>query len=112
MIIKKKDIVETQEQPKNMIIDKDKNKYKNRAKFQKPQCEIINNALEYIPKPSMNGFLLHSYTQKRKITIVNDVPRQKTKPIKPIPSNNFSSNINIIDNKTITHPLLVENGEI
>lgn len=110
VIIKKKDIVETQEQSKNMIIDKEKNKFKNRAKFQKPQCEIINNALEYIPKPSMNGFLLHSYTQKRKITIVNDAPKQKTKPIKPIPSNNFNSNI--IDNKTITHPLLVENGEI
>lgn len=112
VVIKKKDTVETQEHPKNVIIDKDKNKYKNRTKYKKPQCEIINNALEYIPKPPMNGFLLHSYTQKRKITIINDVPQQKHKPIKPITKNSFNNNMNINDNKTITHPLLVENGEI
>ena len=99
---------EKKEEYPNKIIDKNKNKYKDRAKFTSPKCEIINNYIEYIPKPPMNGFMIHSY-KKPKVNIINDYhpskPQKSTIQLKKEDSP-------IIDNKTITSPLLPENGKI
>ena len=96
-----------EENPKKLI-DKNKNKYKDRAKFTSPKCEIINNYIEYIPKPPMNGFMIHSY-KKPKVNIINDY--QPSKPKKSI-NQIKKEDSPIIDNKTITSPLLPENGII